>query len=124
MEDQKPKDVDTYIANATEASRPIMKELREIIKSTVPEAEEEIGWNVPIYKYHGILAGFDTAKNHVSFGVDTIGAQERETLEKEGYKTGNTTIQIKFDQEVPVAVIKQLLKKQAKLNKSKGIDEI
>lgn len=122
MKNKKPTDVDTYIANATEESRQIMNELREIIKSTVPEAEEGIGWNVPIYRYHGILAGFDTAKTYVSFGIDTIGSQERETLEHEGYTTGNTTIQIKFDQKVPTTVLKQLLETQAKLNESKGTD--
>lgn len=113
-------DVDLYIKNASPESQPILKELREIIKSTIPEATEEIGWNVPIYKYHGILAGFDTYENHdyVSFGIDVIDGTARKALEDAGYKTGNTTIQIKFDQKVPVSIIKQLLQAQAELNKS------
>ncbi|SMO84526.1 DUF1801 domain-containing protein [Fodinibius sediminis] len=36
-----------------------MEELREIIPSTVPQAEEGISWKVPIRKYRGILAGFN-----------------------------------------------------------------
>lgn len=115
-------DVDLYIKNASPESQPILKELRELIKSTIPEATEEIGWNVPIYKYHGVLAGFDTYENHgfVSFGIDVIDDTARKSLEDAGYKTENTTIQLKFDQKVPVSVIKKLLQTQAELNKAKS----
>lgn len=112
----KPKDVDSYIANSNENARPVMEELRIIITSTVPVAEECISWNVPIYKYHGILAGFSVAKNHVSLGVDTLQAKDREALEEKGYKTGKKTIQIKFDQKVPTELIQKILKEQAKIN--------
>lgn len=113
---EKPKNVDAYIANADEESRPIMEELREIIKSTVPETEESISWNVPIYKHHGILAGFSVAKNHVSFGIDVLEEEDRELLKEKGYKTGKKTIQIKFGQKVPTNIIKKSLLAQAKIN--------
>lgn len=112
----KPETVDAYIANAVNEARPIMEELREIIISTIPEAEEGIAWNVPIYKYHGILAGFDVARHHVSFGADALQNTDREILEEKGYKTGKKTIQIRFDQKVPTSVIKKILKEQAKIN--------
>ncbi len=116
---EKPKDVDSYIANSVKESRSIMEELREIIKMTVPEAEEGISWNVPIYKYHGILVGYSVAKKHVSFGADTLSDEDREILEEQGYKTGKNTIQIKFDQQVPGAVIKKILLEQVSINESK-----
>jgi len=52
------KDVDSYIAAADMAARPILNELRQLVKATVPEVKEVISWGVPIYKYHGVLAGF------------------------------------------------------------------
>lgn len=116
----KPETVDAYIANAVSEARPIMKQLREIITSTVPEAEEGISWSVPIYKYHGILAGFDVATHHVSFGADALQSEDRELLKEKGYKTGKKTIQIMFDQKVPGAVIKKILKEQAKINEIKN----
>jgi len=67
MKMSKPKDVDSYITNSDREARPILEEIRKKIKSTIPEAEEGISWNVPIYKYHGILAGFAVYKKHVSF---------------------------------------------------------
>lgn len=116
----KPETVDAYIAHSAGEARPIMEELREIITSTIPEAEEGISWNVPIYKYHGILAGFDAAMHHVSFGADALQGKDREVLEEKGYKTGKKTIQIRFGQKVPAAVIKKILKEQAKMNKVKN----
>jgi uncharacterized protein YdhG (YjbR/CyaY superfamily) len=123
MKMSKPKDVDSYIANSDREARPILEEIREIIKSTIPEAEEGISWNVPFYKYHGALAGFATYKNHVSFGFvleRVLQSKDRETLEKNGYITGKKTIQIKFDQKVPTTPIKQILEAQAKMNEAKS----
>ncbi len=119
MEKLKPKDVDSYIANSNTQAREIMVELRKMIKSTVPEAEEVISCNVPIYKYHGILAGFSVAKYHVSLGLDTLQAKNREILEGKGYKTGKKTVQIKFGQKVPVDLLKETLKAHAEINEFK-----
>ena len=117
----KAKDVDSYIANSGREARSKLKEIREIIKSTIPKVEEGISWGVPFYKYHGILAGFAAFKNHVSFGFCEIVIQskDREMLEKKGYITGKKTIQIKFDQKVPTTAIKQILKAKAKMNEAK-----
>jgi len=56
------KEVDVYIAKQAEEGRLILEELREIIKSTIPEVKEEILWGYPFYKYHGILAGITAYK--------------------------------------------------------------
>ncbi|MEX0771992.1 MAG: DUF1801 domain-containing protein [Balneolales bacterium] len=117
----KPETVNAYIANSDSEARSIMEELREIIVTTIPKAEEGISWNVPIYKYEGILAGFDVAKHHVSFGADTLQDEDRKLLEDKGYKTGKKTIQIKFDQKVPTEIIKKILLEQAKMNEIKSL---
>jgi len=120
MKNYNAKDVDEYIASADKEARPKLKELREIIKSVIPKAEEGISWGVPFYKYHGVLAGFAAFKNHVSFGLVTVlQSKDRKMLEKKGYKTGKKTIQINFDQKVPTTAIKQILKAKAKMNEAK-----
>ncbi len=116
---KKEMTVDLYINSAAKDSRPIMEELRKIILATIPEAEEVISWNVPVYNFHGVLAGYSVSKGHVTFGVDVLRSQDREELENSGYKTGKKTIQIRFNQEVPTEIIKRLLQAQAKTNKSK-----
>jgi uncharacterized protein len=113
-------DVDAYLAASAGAARPILKELRQLLTSTIPGVEEKISWGVPFYRYHGALGGFAAYKNHVSFGcASDLSSEDRERLEELGYKTGKKTIQIQFDQEVPTAAIKHILEKQARKNEAR-----
>jgi len=117
MRNYSAKNVSAYIAEAEKDARPHLVELRKIIKSTIPKAEEQISWGIPFYRYHGLLAGFSPFKKHMSFGFCAVlKGKDREALAKKGYKTGSKTIQIAFDQKVPTSVIKQILKAQAKWN--------
>jgi uncharacterized protein YdhG (YjbR/CyaY superfamily) len=120
MKNYKAKNVDDYIAGSAQESQAKLEELRKVIKSAVPKAEESISWGVPFYKYQGLLAGFAVFKNHVSFGLAfALDSKLREDLAKLGYETGSKTIQIRFDQKVPAAAIKQMLKARAKINEAK-----
>ena len=113
-------DVDGYIASAEPAAGPTLKSLRELVKSTIPTAAESISWGVPFYKYHGLLAGFSVFTSHVSFGLAfELDDEIRAKLAEKGYKTGSKTVQIKFDQPVPTAEIKQILITRAKINEAK-----
>ena len=121
MPKSKPKDVDDYISNAPKEARSHLEELRKIMKSTIPNVQEGISWNVPFYKHEGQIGGFDAFKNHASFGpwCDEIDPEIRKTLEKKGYHVLKRTIQIRNDQKVPAAEIKKILKEIVKINKVK-----
>ena len=120
MRNYNVKDVDSYIAASSWEARPKLQELRKIIRSTIPNAEEGISWGVPFYKYHGLLVGFAAFSKHVTFGLVTVLQDaDRKILEEKGYFTGKKTIQIKFDQKVPTSIIRQLLKTKAKMNETK-----
>ena len=120
MKNYGAKDVDSYIASSAIESRPKLKEIRKIIRSTVPKAEEKISWGIPFYKYHGLLAGFAVFKNHVTFGLAfVLQSKDRTMLEKKGYMTGKKTIQIRFDQKMPTAAIQRILKAKARMNEAK-----
>lgn len=117
MRNHAAKNVDEYIANAAEEARPKQIELRSVIKSIVPKAEEGISWGVPFYRQNGLLAGYSVFKNHVTFGlVAVLDVEMCQKLEAKGYKTGKKTIQIKFDQKIPVTEIKRMLVAQVKDN--------
>lgn len=119
---EKAKTVDEYIANSPKVSHEIMEQLRKIIKSIIPEAEERIAWSVPNYKLNGVVtAGFAVYSKHISLGFSEGGLsnEERKWFEDEGHKTGKGTIQIKFTQEVPENIIKKVLKSHIDLNTKK-----
>jgi uncharacterized protein len=115
-----PQDVDAYIAAADPDARPILQELRELIRSAVPGVEERISYGVPFYKHHGELGGFAAYTRHVSFGFgsDVLQAGDRAALEAGGYKLGKGTMQIRFDQDVPAPEIRQILEAKARMNEA------
>jgi uncharacterized protein YdhG (YjbR/CyaY superfamily) len=120
MKNYKAETVDNYITSAEPKARPTLEELRKLIKTTVPGAEESISWGIPFYKYHGLLAGFSAFTNHASFGLAfVLDGKVRESLERKGYSTGSKTVQIRFDQRVPATEIRQILKAKAKANEAK-----
>jgi len=120
MKNYSAKNVGEYIASAPKEARTKLREVRAAVKSAVPKAEEGISWGVPFYKYRGLLAGFAALKNHVLFGLAfTLQGADRKILEKKGYVTGKKTVRIKFDQKVPTAAIRQMLKAKAKMNEAK-----
>ena len=121
MSNYEAENVDSYIAHADADARPILEELRTIVRSAVPGADETISWGVPFYRHHGALGGYAAYKKHVSFGSDSdLQAKDREALERAGYKTGKKTISIAFDQKVPAAAIRRIVKTQARLNEARG----
>ncbi len=121
MKNYAAKTVDQYISNAPIEARPKLNELRKLVKSTIPKAEENISWGIPFYKYKGMLGGYSAFKKHVSFGLGgpRLEQKDLEALEKNGYVTGSKIIQIKFDQKIPITIIQKLLKSQAALNEAK-----
>lgn len=116
------KDVDSYIANADKEARSTLEELRELIKSTIPATEEGIKYNVPFYEFDNSHVGLSAHKNHATIGIgaDALQPEDRKMLEEKGYKTGKETIQIKYGQKVPSAVLKQLLTEKANEAKESG----
>jgi uncharacterized protein YdeI (YjbR/CyaY-like superfamily) len=69
MASRKAKDVDEYIANAPEATRPILVKLRRIFRQASPKLEEAIKWGMPCFVYKGPVGGFAAYKQHVSWGL-------------------------------------------------------
>lgn len=113
--------VDEFIAASPIEARPHLTKIRNIVEANLPNIEKEIGYGKPYYKYHGWVVGFDVYKKHIGFEVwDGYSKEARQELEQKGYKTGSVTFQIRYDQEVPEEIIAELVRIQARLNKSKA----
>lgn len=121
MTNYSAKSVDEYIAAAPKEARPHLNEVRSAITSAAPKAKEAIKWGKPYYNYCGMLAGFDAYKNHIGFEIwaDELADDMREKLEEKGYKTTKRTFHIRYDQNVPKGIIKELVKTQTNINKNK-----
>lgn len=112
---QKPKTVAAYIAAAAPPARSILRQLRKLVRLTIPAAEEKLSYGMPYYSYHGRLAYFAAFHDHCSFFVMDAG---RKALSEElaPYLKSKSTMHIPIGGKVPVQLIKRVLRVQAKAN--------
>ena len=93
----KPQTVDEYIAAQDEAVQPRLRELRSIIRTAIPDAEERISWSMPTYwkgKHLGLYPG------------DEATAMFAEELK--AYDVSKGTIRLPYDRELPKALIQRI----------------
>ena len=58
--------VDTYISNAADFAKPILKHIRKLVHSACPGVEETMKWSFPHFESGGILCGMAAFKAHVA----------------------------------------------------------
>jgi uncharacterized protein YdhG (YjbR/CyaY superfamily) len=103
------KTIDDYIFVQPEEHRANLELIRNTIKSTVPEAVEVISYQMPAFKYHGVLCYFAVFKDHYSLFVSpkTIEAFSGSLL---SYKTTKGTIHFSFKEPVPFNLIEEIVR--------------
>ena len=116
---EKPKrDVDAYIAAAPKEVRGKLKELRKVIKSTTPKAEEKISYGMPYYAYKGRLVYFAFARKHIGLYVPTPVIEEHKK-ELRDYETAKATVRFSLNKKLPLALIRRLVKARMKKNEAR-----
>jgi uncharacterized protein YdhG (YjbR/CyaY superfamily) len=115
MKGRGPKDVDAYIAGFPRSVQTVLKRVRSIIRSTVPEAEEMITYQIPTYKLVGRrLLYFAAWKEHYSLypsNATLVAAFKREL---DGYELSKGTIRFPLSEPVPVDLIGRIAKFRAR----------
>lgn len=92
----------------------MLRELRQAIKSAVPEAEEKLSYRMPFYAYHGRLIYFAAHKNHI--GMYPIIGREKDLFAKElqPYMAPKATLQFPIGKPLPIALVKKVVRARAK----------
>ena len=113
MAKTKPNDtegVNQYIAQLPVDQQIALERVRQIIKTTVPEAQEYLSYKMPAYHFHGMIGGFAAFKNHCSFfpwDSKTIDVFKDELT---GFKTSAGTIQFTTDKPLPEELLQKILR--------------
>lgn len=103
-----PPNVDLYIAGFPDETQKMLIQLRETIKKNAPEAEEVISYQMPAYKFHGMLVYFAGYKNHIGFYPTGSGIESFKHKLKD-LKTSKGTIQFPLDQPLPLELITEII---------------
>ena len=103
------KNTDEYIACFPENIQLLLKQLRTTIRNAAPEAEEVISYQMPAYKYHGMLLYFAAYKYHIGFYLATSGIEDFRN-ELTAFKISKGTIQFPIDKPLPLELITRIVK--------------
>lgn len=108
MEMNEFKTIDEYLALQTDEARITLELLRQAIRKAAPEAVEVISYQMPAFKFHGMLVYFAAFKNHCSLFVSpAVILAFKEQLAN--YKLSKGTIQFPIDQPMPEDLVQEIV---------------
>ncbi len=101
--------IDEYIAHQPEAYRAKLMEIRAIVLSVVPDAEQLISYQVPSFKYIYMLVGMGVTKTHCSLYImsSVLSKKLKQQSGFEGLK--GTTLHFDLSSPLPTDLIKQIV---------------
>ena len=114
------KTVDEYIAAAPKKMQPALRDLRRVIKSAAPKAEETISWRMPCYKYHGMLVFFAAFKGHMSFFPASKTTVKLFKDKLKPYEISGTTIHFTPENPLPASLVKEMVRSRMRENEDKA----
>ena len=108
--------VDQYLQDVqNEVFRRTLEQLRELILSELPDAEQTISYGIPTFKVNGKnIVHFAAFKNHCSFFPGGIAEEYADRLP--GHKISKGTIQFRPDNLIPEVIVRELIRHALKRN--------
>ena len=101
--------VDQHIADAPPEARPMLEELRALIKAVAPDATERISYGIPTFDLAGKhLVHFAGYAKHVGF-YPTGSGIEAFKEELAAYPTSKGTVQFPLDRPLPVDLVRRIV---------------
>jgi len=113
-----PETVDQYIAAFPADVKKRMQQLRKTIKAGAPKADELISYQMPGYKYFGMLVYFAGYKNHIGFYPGAGGVLEF-YKELSSFKSAKGSVQFPHDRPIPYDIIGKIVRFRVKQNEDK-----
>lgn len=114
------KSIDEYIAAQSGDKKAALERLRQLIRSIVPQAEESISYQIPMFQYHGALVGFAAHTNHCSFTTANATTLERFREDLKNFKFSPSTVQFSPEKPLPDELIRKIVQARVAENENKS----
>ena len=102
-----PNAIDAYIDEQPKAIRPLLRDMRRVIRKSLPEAAEKISWGMPTWWDGHNLIHFAAQKHHLGvYPGEEAAAQFAPRLTE--YSVSKGTIRFPYDKPVPLDLIAEL----------------
>ncbi len=113
-----PKTIDEYIERFPSEVQDMLVQLRAAIRQAAPEAEDVISYQMPAFKYHGIIVYFAAYKKHIGFYPTSSGISQFKQ-ELTGYKSAKGSVQFPLDKPLPLDIISNIIRFKVMENEAK-----
>jgi uncharacterized protein YdhG (YjbR/CyaY superfamily) len=108
-------DVEEYLAGLPADRRAAMEKLRTTIRAAAPQATETISYRMPAFKLHGrFVVWYAAFRDHYSLYPASEGVLAAHGDELAPYFSGKGTIRFAFDEPLPSALVKKVVKTRIK----------
>jgi uncharacterized protein YdhG (YjbR/CyaY superfamily) len=112
--------IDEYIADFEGEAKKKLIEIRELIRSLVPEAKEKISYGMPTFQLRGNLVHFAGYAHHIGFYPAPSGIENFESRIAK-YKHAKGSVQFPLDEPLPVDLIRDIVEYRKRENEKKCI---
>jgi uncharacterized protein YdhG (YjbR/CyaY superfamily) len=115
MATTKPVGINEYIAGFPKNIQKKLKQIHATIKKAAPDAEELISYNMPMFKWNGMLVSYAAWKNHIGLypSPAVTGELKKKLIPYEGSKA---TLKFPVDKPLPLDLITKVVKLTMKEN--------
>ncbi len=104
-----PKTIDDYIVAQPEEVQPLLNQVRDTLRDTLPYAEERISWSMPTFWRKRNIIHFAAFKKHIGlYPGDKAVEHFSERLTE--YKTSKGAIQFPHNKPLPLQLIAEIAK--------------
>jgi len=110
--------INEYIRQFPKDIQDILENIRKMIHSVVPDAEEAMSYQIPTIKFHGNLVHFAAFKNHIGF-YPTPSGIEAFKKELSSYQTTKGSVKFPIDKPIPFDLISRIVLFRVKENLQK-----
>lgn len=104
---KKPETIDEYISAQPEEVQVFLEQVRNTIRTALPEAQEKISWSMPTYWKKYNIIHFAAHKHHIGLYAGTE-AVIHFAEELEEYKTSKGAIQLPYNKPLPLDLIAEI----------------
>lgn len=102
-----PATIDEYIEAQPESIRPLLNQVRDTIRRTLPDAEERISWRMPTFWRERNIIHFAAFKKHIGIYPGDK-AMECFADKLTEYKTSKGALQLPYDKPLPLNLIAEI----------------
>jgi uncharacterized protein YdhG (YjbR/CyaY superfamily) len=113
-----PRNIDEYISAFSPDIQAILQQVRQVVRSAAPDAEEAINYQIPAFKLNGVLVYFAAFKKHIGF-YPPVRGDARLVKAASPYAGEKGNLKFPLDQPIPFKLIERITKFRVKQSMAK-----